>query len=244
LLAPLLSARTPFRLLDRIGARIGAGPLPQINAFLENVAREKPLGGWPLIGAALAGQLARDPNGALDRCRAFIVYGDVWYAADTLAERVPGAALVIGFEAALTNLARWRSDSNRWVRKSAGVAIHFWAKRSRGEKRLLPKAKKLLAFLEPMFAEEEMDAVKGIGWALKTLGRQFPEAVAPWLERAVVRQPGYRALMLRKALTYLPAADRKLVLRAARPPDSGEKMLRKAPPVHSAASRKRGLRAE
>ena len=29
--------------------------------------------------------------------------------------------------------------------------------------------------------EEDADAVKGIGWALKTLGRRYPGAVAPWL---------------------------------------------------------------
>jgi hypothetical protein len=212
---PILSSKVPFRLLDRIGTRIGDGPLPETNAFLETIARGKAMGAWPLIGSAQAAQLGRDLEGALMRCRAFIILADVWYAADTLAERVPGEALVTDFNRALAVLKGWRSDPDRWVRKSAGVAVHLWTKRSRGEARHLPKVKKLLAFLAPLFTEEDLDAVKGIGWALKTLGRSYPDAVAPWLVRRVGRARTCRALMLRKATTYLSAADRNNVYRAA-----------------------------
>jgi 3-methyladenine DNA glycosylase AlkD len=214
-LGPILSSKIPFRLLDRIGARIGEGPLPETNAFLETIARRKAMGAWPLIGSALAAQFGRDLEGALMRCRAFIILADVWYAADTLAERVPGEALVTDFSRALAVLKAWRSDPDRWVRKSTGVAIHLWTKRSNGEKRHLPKVKRLLAFLAPLFAEEDLDAVKGIGWALKTLGRYYPEATAPWLVRQVGRAHSVRTLMLRKATIYLAAADRNNVYRAA-----------------------------
>jgi hypothetical protein len=216
LLAPCLARRTPFRLLDRIGARIGAGPINPTNRFLERIARDKPLGGWPLIGSALAAQLERDLAGSLERCRGFIVLGDVWYAADTLAERVPGAALVTEFEPSLAILKRWRKDPDRWVRKSCGVAVHLWAKRALGDPRLLPKVKALLAFLAPMFCEDDLDAVKGIGWALKTIGRFYPEALAPWLARQVGRSRSFRRLMLRKAVTYLPRKDRNNAFMAAR----------------------------
>ncbi|MBN1438662.1 MAG: DNA alkylation repair protein [Anaerolineales bacterium] len=215
LLAPHLSRRIPFRLLDRIGTRIGAGPVPAVNGFLARIAREKPMGGWPLIGSALAAQLEADFEGALERCRGFIVFGDAWYAADTLAERVPGAALVTDFNRALPILKRWRTDEERWVRKSCGVAVHLWTKRAHGDPRLLPKVKTLLAFLAPMFGEEDLDAVKGIGWALKTIGRFYPETLTPWLIRQVGRRASYRPLMLRKAVTYLNPEDRNIAYRAA-----------------------------
>ncbi|MGB7539683.1 MAG: DNA alkylation repair protein [Anaerolineales bacterium] len=214
-LAPVLSSKTPFRLLDRIGARIGEGPLQETNAFLETIARKKAMGAWPLIGSALAAQFGKDPDGALMRCRAFIIQADVWYAADTLAERVAGEALVADFNRALAILKDWRSDPDRWVRKSAGVAIHLWTKRSRGEKRHLPKVNRLLAFLAPVFSEEDLDAVKGIGWALKTLGRYYPDTVAPWLVRQAGRARSVRPLMLRKATTYLSPAQRNKVYMAA-----------------------------
>ena len=60
-----------------------------------------------------------------------------------------------------------------------------------------------------MFEEWEMDAVKGVGWGLKTLGRHYPDLVANWLAQKIFsRQRRYRALMLRKALTYLSDEQR------------------------------------
>jgi len=62
----------------------------------------------------------------------------------------------------------------------------------------------LLAFLEPAFEEQNLDAIKGIGWGLEGLGKYYPDLVARWLRNQLVqhrRRP--RALMLRKAHTYL-----------------------------------------
>jgi len=61
----------------------------------------------------------------------------------------------------------------------------------------------LLDLLEPMFEEQDTDAIKGVGWGLKTLGKHYPDLVADWLAQQVHRQRHPRALMLRKALTYL-----------------------------------------
>jgi 3-methyladenine DNA glycosylase AlkD len=212
LLAPVLAKRTPFRLLDRIGEAVGASPLDATNAFLERIATDKTEGGWVVIASALGAQLDRDPAGAFARCREYIIAADVWYATDILGERVPGPALVAHFQPALDLLAPWREDANRWVRRTVGVAVHFWAKRSRGEG--AAEAEALLAFLEPMFEEWEMDAVKGVGWGLKTLGRHYPDLVADWVAQQVVhRQRRHRALMLRKALTYLSDEQRARAIR-------------------------------
>jgi hypothetical protein len=205
-LAPTLAQRTPFRLLDRIGRAVGAGPLTEVNAFLDCIAAKRTEGGWVVIGSALGKQLDRDLEGALARCQAYIVAAGAWYGADILGERAPGPALVGEFDAALSLLAPWREDENRWVRRAVGVAIHFWAKRSRGVPELGVRAAALLAFLDPMFEEWNMDAAKGVGWGLKTLGRHYPDRVAGWL----VAQRGRRAraVMRRKAMTYLPEEQR------------------------------------
>jgi hypothetical protein len=210
LLAPTLVQRTPFRFLDRIGRAVGAGPLPDVNALVERIAAGETMGGWVVIGSVLGEQLDRDPVGAFDRCRAAIVAAGAWYGADILGERLPGPALVRQFDAALPLLAPWRQDESRWVRRAVGVAAHFWAKRSRGAPELDVRAGALLVFLEPMFEEWEMDAVKGVGWGLKTLGKYYPDLVAGWLVEQVSRH--HRALMLRKALTYLPEEQRTRVI--------------------------------
>ncbi|MGD8759897.1 MAG: DNA alkylation repair protein [Anaerolineales bacterium] len=209
LLMPVLAERTPFPMLGRIGKAIGAGTLPSASAFLEHIAAQRTMGGWVVIASALGAQLERDLDGALSRCRSFVAQADVWYGADILGERVPGPALRLAFQPTLERLSPWREDDNRWVRRTVGVAVHFWAKRSRGAQELQPQAQALLAFLEPMFGEWEIEAVKGVGWGLKTLGRHFPDLAADWLAKQVVDQKRrHRALMLRKALKYLSPEHR------------------------------------
>ncbi len=211
LLSPVLAERTPFDKLGRIGEIVGAGPLSpeqsqRVNDFLDLIASDKTEGGWVVIGAALRVQLDHDLESAFVRCRDFIIDGDVWYATDIMGERVPGPALVDCYQPALELLAPWREDANPWVRRAVGVAVHFWAKRSRGVPEQAPQAQALLAFIGPTFEEWDMIVVKGVGWGLKTLGKHYPELVADWLAGQVTRR--HRTLMLRKALTYLSDEQR------------------------------------
>jgi len=202
LLSPLLAGRTPFRLLDAIGERLGTEPLDAVNVFLEQVAAQQMMGGWVVIASTLRQQLTRDLPGTFERSKNFVIAADVWYATDTFGERVPGPALVSHFESSLALLAPWREDPNCWIRRVVGVGVHYWAKQSRDKVSLLPQARALLDLLNPLYEERCMDAIKGIGWGLKTMGRYYPELVADWL----VQQAGrpHRALMRRKATTYLP----------------------------------------
>jgi hypothetical protein len=212
LLVPVLAERTPFRLLDRIGRAVGAGPLPETNSFLDRISGQRTEGGWVVIGSALGQQLDRDLEGTLARCRDFVIAGQVWYATDILGERVPGPALVADLEPTLELIAPWREDEDRWVRRSVGAAVHFWAKHSRGAPELSGQAGALLDFLEPMLEEWELDAAKSVGWGLKTVGRYYPDLVAGWLEEQVVgRKRRHRAVVLRKAVTYLSEEQRARV---------------------------------
>jgi hypothetical protein len=208
-LDPTLNSRTPFRLLDLIGQSIGACPLEVANAFAERVAADQTEGGWVIIASILREQLMCDMAGTFERSRVFTIAADIWYATDIPGERVPGPARLIDFDRALTLLAPWRTDPDRWVRRTAGVAAHFWARRAHGEARYSDQVEQLLTFLDPMFEERDIDAIKGVGWGLKTLGRYYPEPVTDWLVRQAGRSP--RALMLRKALTFLSPAQRARV---------------------------------
>jgi hypothetical protein len=214
LLTPVLAERTPFAMLRHIGDAVGTKELGPVNQYLDHIAADKTEGGWVVIASALEQQLGRDLTGAFNRCHEFIIAADVWYGADTLGEGVPGRALVADFEPALALLKPWREDDNAWVRRAVGTSVHYWAKRSEGAAELTPQAEELLALLEPMFGEWEMDAVKGIGWGLKTMGRKYPDLVTDWLvEQVVPGQCHHRAVMLRKALTYLSEEQRALVIK-------------------------------
>jgi len=199
-------------MLGRIGAAIGAESPSVVNAFLERIAAGKTEGGWVVIGGALGRQLEQDMAGAFTRCRVFIGAASIWYVSDILSERVPGLALLLDFRPALALLAPWRKDPNYWVRRAVGVSVHFWAHRSRGAPEHAARAIKLLAFLDPMFEEWEIGAIKGVGWGIETLGKYYPELTADWLVQVVHRHHRCRPLMLRKSLAYLPQRLRARVL--------------------------------
>ena len=205
-LAPVLAQRTPFPILERIGRALGATDAVAIGVLLDRIADDRTEGGWVVIAGALGRQLSIGPERALERCRLFIVSADIWYAADIFGDRVPGPFLLDNFEGCLRLLSPWREDPNAWVRRTVGIAAHFWAKRSRGEKSSIPQARALLAFLEPLFSERDLNAAKGIGYGLKTLGKFYPGLLSQWLP-AQLRRP-HRSLMLLKALTYLSPAQR------------------------------------
>ncbi len=210
-LAPLLAERTPFRFLDRIGSTVGTCELEIVAAFLERIANENVEGGWPVIGSALRSQLNRDLPEAFERARTYIILANVWYGADILGERVPGPALTTHFEDALVLLTNWRADSNQWVRRAVGVAVHFWAKRSKGNPALEDQAEALLELLEPMFSEWDLDAVKGVGWGLKTLGRYYPDLITNWLPQQIKKK--HRAIILNKATKFLSHEQRASIKR-------------------------------
>jgi 3-methyladenine DNA glycosylase AlkD len=210
LLSPILAQRIKFPLLGEIGKKIGEGPLKTTNAFLPQIAATKAEGGWPIIGMALNAQLDRDIKGAMERCYGFIVEGDVWYCADILGERVPGPGLLNHFEPVLNILKVWREDENHWVRRTVGIAVHYWAKRAKDAPEVVEQVKQVLNLLEPLFVEREINAVKGIAWGLKTIGRYNPELLTNWLENEIVpAERNHRAIMLRKALTFLTPEQRE-----------------------------------
>jgi hypothetical protein len=213
LLSPILAERTPFFSLSLIGSQIGSSPIKPVSELLERIARDETMGGWVIIGSALGAQLDQDFSGSFTRCHQYIILADCWYGTDIMAERTPGPALVFSFAKTLTNLAPWREDPNHWIRRAVGVSVHYWAKKSAGKEVHKPAVKTLLDYLAPMFTEWNMDAAKGIGWGLKTLGKQYPEIVTPWLIQQV-SDPGirYRAILLRKSLTYLPEANKNQIL--------------------------------
>jgi len=204
LLQAVLAERTPFRLLDQIGAQLSSCTLEAVDPFLDLVAEAGKEGGWVVIASTLRTFLGVDLEGVLARCRRYVILANVWYGADSIAERVPGEALIQDYNGTLVVLQVWCGEENAWVRRAVGVAVHFWAKRSKGRIELASQAAQLLDLLAPLYSEQTMDAAKGIGWGLKTLGRFYPELVESFLLRRLEAGEQCRAVVLRKALKFLP----------------------------------------
>jgi hypothetical protein len=216
ILLPILAQRVKFPLLGEIGKQIGEGPLEKTNAFLPYIATTKAEGGWPIIGMALNAQLERDLENVMERCRGFIIQGDVWYCADILGERVPGPGLLMNFQPILNILKAWREDENQWVRRTVGIATHYWAKRAKGDPDRIGQVEQLLKLSEPLFTEWDIDTVKGVAWGLKTIGQYYPDLLTNWLATEIIpSEHKHRAIMLRKALTYLNPDQRALITRGS-----------------------------
>lgn len=208
-LAPILNERTPFRLLDIIGESISTAPREKLGPFLEKIAAQKTEGGWVVIASALKPSLATELENVLQLSRQYIIAADIWYACDIFGERVLGNALVDHFDEGLDRLDAWRSDENRWVRRSLGVAGHYWAKRTKSDRVLNKQAQMLLAFFEPMLAEANTDAAKGVGWALKTMSRYRPTLIHDYLRAQSLNDRKIAPRIRGKALKFLPEPMKK-----------------------------------
>ena len=209
LLRPVIAARTPFPLLDLAG-RVIAGAAETnpagFTALLDGLAATGEMGVWPLTGSALAAAyLPHDTPRAFAEARRYILQAGVWHATDAIGERVLGEGLRAGFDAAISLLEGWREEASPWLRRAAGVAVHLYAKRERDQP---DQAARLLDLLAPLFEERDTAALKGVGWGIKTIGKFYPDLLVPWLrEQMASKRP--RKLMVRKAITYLPAEIKK-----------------------------------
>jgi len=202
ILDPLAFGRTKFPILDRVGTRLGEADLGNA-AFLEALDRmisRGSVGYYVIVGSALAQRLGSNMSTCLEKTAEYIVIGENWAKCDSIAERVWGQALVLNFPRAHKYMTKMRNHENRWIRRAIGVAVHYFAKRRPTAKAELDM---LLVLLAPGLGERNRDAIKGIGWGLKTIGKYQPKLLTKFLKSAV-RRAHPTKLMLKKATTYLP----------------------------------------
>jgi 3-methyladenine DNA glycosylase AlkD len=159
------------------------------------------VGYYVVAGSALAQLLESNVTTCLRKTADYIVIGNDWAKCDSIAERVWGRALVCNFPQAYDYLAKMRDHEDRWIRRAVGVAVHYFTKR---RPTATAELRQLLALLTPMLGERNRDAIKGIGWGLKTIGKHQPKLLTTFLKNHTKRAHPTK-LMLRKATTYLPA---------------------------------------
>ncbi len=203
LLKPLLNAKIAFSKLDLLGREIGEACCRKPEALLtacDQIVASETMGSFVVASRALTCLLDKDLETVMERTREYIVKGNKWYVCDIIGERSLGQALVDHFDRTLPWLARFLTDENKWVKRSTGVAIHYFSKRVINGAQ---KTQKLLELLEPHIEEKQLDVIKGIGWGLKTIGKHHPDLLVPFLEKQLKAKKKISKLMIKKALTYL-----------------------------------------
>jgi 3-methyladenine DNA glycosylase AlkD len=207
MLDPLAFGRTRFPILDRVGMRLGWAALDEASLFgaLDQMISRRSVGYYVIVGSALARRLKSNMADCLEKTTEYVVLGDNWAKCDSIAERVWGQALVCNFPQAYKHLARMRNNDNRWVRRAVGVAVHYFAKRRHDA---TAELRMLLVLLAPRLGERNYDAIKGVGWGLKTIGKYQPKLLTRFLKNQMKWKHPTR-LMLKKATTYLPTSVRR-----------------------------------
>jgi 3-methyladenine DNA glycosylase AlkD len=202
MLKQILDRKCPFAKLDSVGRKIGQSGVgqPQFFEIFDKIIDYNAMGGFVIVGRALIYFLPENFGEVMEKSSEYIIKGDKWYVCDIIGERSLGQALVDYFDETLPWLEKFLKDSNKWVKRSVGVALHFFSKRVLDEPE---KTEKLLDLIEPHMEEKQIDFVKGIGWGLKTIGRHHPDLLVQFLKRQIDLKKNVSKLMMRKAVTYL-----------------------------------------
>lgn len=203
ILEPILLVKTPFRYLDIIGESIGVNCPNRLEAYLsfwDEVSKNREMGGYVVVGQALIALLRTNPSLCFRKAVEYLIEGDEWYVCDIIGERVMGHALTNYYESTFDLFDELVNHDNPWVRRSVGVAVHYFAKRCREEEK---KAIELMNLLEPQLLEKDLKVIKGIGWGLKTIGRYYPKSLTDYvIEQIKIKK--ISGVIIRKCTTYLP----------------------------------------
>lgn len=202
-LKPFLDKKCSFPKLDLLGREIGEAGVNQPDKFFEAfdmIVDYKAMGGSVVVGQAMVPFLENRFEKAMQKNREYIVKGNKWYVCNIIGERSLGQALVNYFDKSLPWLEQFLKDENNWVKRSVGVAIHFFSKKVLDEP---AKTQKLLSLIEPYVEEKQVDVVKGIGWGLKTIGKHHPRILTEFLKKQLKAKKKLSKLIVRKAVTYL-----------------------------------------
>jgi 3-methyladenine DNA glycosylase AlkD len=203
-LKPILNSKCPFCKLDFIGKRIGHklkdSPEIVVKGF-DNLIEYNKMGSYVISGQGLTELLPENIDLVMEKSRQYILFGDKWYVCDIIGERSIGKSLVEYFDITLPWIEKFLEDESNWVKRTAGVSIHFFNKRiiNQKERTIL-----LLDILGPHMEEKQIDVVKGIGWGLKTIGRHHPDILTSFLLEQIKKDKKISKIIIRKALTYLP----------------------------------------
>lgn len=207
-LKPILNSKCSFYKLDLLGELIGYELKEDLDKLINGfdaLIKYNKMGSYVICSKGLTQLLPNNLGLVMEKSRDYIIFGDTWYVCDIVGERSIGQSLVDYFDLTLPWIKKFLDDKNKWIKRSAGVSMHFFTKRTKNEKE---KTILLLNTLEPYIEEKNIDIVKGIGWGLKTIGRYYPELLTSFMQEQLSKKRKISRVIIRKSLTYLPIENK------------------------------------
>ncbi len=84
------------------------------------------------------------------------------------------------FDWILEMLKEWAKDDNRWIRNTAGFAVHAPVERKILTVQQFGKAMKVLDLL---MQDEDLNVKKKVGWTLRVVSKYYPEETYVFLKK-------------------------------------------------------------
>ncbi|MEM7037989.1 MAG: DNA alkylation repair protein [Bacteroidota bacterium] len=168
----ILEQKVKHPVLDHVGRRMaGFVEAYEQVELIEKLADEETQAGYVVAGALLETRVEKDFVAAFALAVELIEQGNEWYVCDGMAERVFASGLLRDHRKGVLLLEELADNSNDWVRRAPGVAVHFAVKRGVSDE----AAKALLELLQPQFGTRNFQIKKGIGLAVETIARRHPD---------------------------------------------------------------------
>jgi 3-methyladenine DNA glycosylase AlkD len=142
-----------------------------IYSFSDALILKDYIGTYVICGTLLRCELNTSLEKAFSGAAEYIETGDKWYVCDIIGERVFGEGLLKHYDSAFGIISNFRDHHNIWVRRSAGVAIHYAVKKGLQKEKVRP----LFELAASFRSSKEFHIKKGFGWALKTIAKFHPD---------------------------------------------------------------------
>jgi len=200
---PLITAtRRTFR--GRLRVVRPATLLYVLDALLNETMAELRWFAIPLVARILPD----DPERGWQLLRRTARSASEWVTVDTLAEAYGRGILLETYRWA--ELEQLVYSPSRWERRLVGSTVATLPFVDRAKARTPVTASRGLGLLAELIGDAEPDVQKALAWALRSLTLVDPDAVAAFCEEqagiAATASDGYRAWVIRDALTRLDAA--------------------------------------
>lgn len=131
------------------------------------------MGGYVISAIILQLRMEKHFEQSLNKAVEYILLGNEWYVCDIIGERIMGYFLLKEPEKTLPILKNYINDKNGWIVRSVGVASHYAVKKGLGKKYVEVTFYLLLSKTDT----KDFHTKKGIGWALKTISKFYPDII-------------------------------------------------------------------
>ncbi|MGE8711737.1 DNA alkylation repair protein [Leptospira interrogans] len=170
----LLKKKIKFPLLEFVGKELYF-KIPEMNQiyFTDQIIKLGHMGGYVISAIILQLRMEKHFEQSLNKAVEYILLGNEWYVCDIIGERIMGYFLLKEPEKTLPILKNYINDKNGWIVRSAGVASHYAVKKGLGKKYVEVTFYLLLSKTNT----KDFHTKKGIGWALKTISKFYPDII-------------------------------------------------------------------